>query len=103
MKIFALLLCCLLVLCFTSPMEGRLFLTNRSGIFCVWAAKRSCSKTTPVCVQIAATSTCKYYRNECQYSFDTCLGKTVYGQTGVVDATGALCAGIVPLGGIGAC
>ncbi|XP_022228373.1 uncharacterized protein LOC111078139 [Drosophila obscura] len=110
MKFFALLVCCLLVLSFSSPMEGRLFLTNRSGIFCVWTAKRSCSKTTPVCVvlQLTAsngviTTTCKYYRSECQYSIDSCLGKTAYGQSGVVDTTGATCLGTTPLGGTSAC
>ncbi|EDW31708.1 GL11261 [Drosophila persimilis] len=78
MKVFALLVCSLLVLSLSSPIEGRLFLTNRSGIFCVWSAKKLCSKTTPVCVvvQATATATCKYYPNECQYSIDKCLGKT---------------------------
>ncbi|XP_017148858.1 uncharacterized protein LOC108159803 [Drosophila miranda] len=103
MKVFALLVCSLLVLSLSSPIEGRLFLTNRSSIFCVWSAKKSCSKTTPVCVVVQATATCKYYRNECQYSIDNCLGKTVYGQTGVIDPTLARCVGVVPLGGTGTC
>ncbi|KAH8271529.1 hypothetical protein KR018_004446, partial [Drosophila ironensis] len=85
MKIFALLVGLLLACSLAPQLEARLLLTNGKGFFCLWSTKRTCSKTTPVCIRAqtvaadgatAASYVCKYYRSQCQYLLDSCKGAT---------------------------
>ncbi|KAH8384807.1 hypothetical protein KR093_008770 [Drosophila rubida] len=81
MKPFAhLLVCFILLLNLIVGLHAGLFFVRNGVIYCKFSTRASCDKVTPLCVKITATapatSTCKYYKSECQYEIDRCLGKS---------------------------
>ncbi|XP_052840449.1 uncharacterized protein LOC128255049 [Drosophila gunungcola] len=106
MKFIIFVILTLLILSLASQLEAR------TGFYCLWSTKRTCSKNTPKCIRLqtgvdaanAAIYSCKYYRNDCQYLLDSCKGATMYGQLGTEVNVLTYCVmNSIPIGGTGVC